>query len=151
MTALEDVVREAHDVADESSPEWPMQAMAVGEHLEAALASADALRDVSLRLVRLAEESRCDVVAGASDVGHRIAAAAVALADNGLKLFSPSGPAERVMLIDGALATGAQLIHAVRRLRAAGARDVLATVVLSVGAEAPELPEGLGAPKVLLG
>lgn len=151
MTALEDVVREALSVADDSSPEWPIRAMAVGEHLEAALASADALRDISLRLVRLAEESQCDVVAGASEVGHRLAAAAVALADNGLKLFSSSAPSERVMLIDGTLATGAQLIHAVRRLRAAGARDVFATVVLTVGAEIPELPEGLGAPKVLLG
>lgn len=150
MTELADVVREARSISDDSSPDWPLRAMEVGEHLASVLASGEALRDVSLSLVRLAEETNCAVVTGASEVGHRIAVVAVALADNGLKLFSVSSPSERVMVIEGALATGAQLIRTVRKLRAAGVNDVFVATVLAVGTDIPELPEGLGHPRAIL-
>lgn len=93
----------------------PGQALALaraGEELEQELSDSGHLRDVCDAIVLVAEELGCTSVSGASRLGERLAGAAVALANNGLRVYSHphnSKSEERVLVVDGLLVTGAQL------------------------------------------
>jgi hypothetical protein len=138
--ALDDVVQAAHSVMDGPTEEWGFRAMAVGERLEAELTQPDGLTEVSRSLIAIAEERGCTQILGASAVGERLAAAAVAIAHNGLSLFARGDPAESVLVVDGSLATGTQIARAARQAKQAGAHFTPAAVVISLG-PTPSIPD----------
>lgn len=134
--SLDELLVAARAVGEGPSEEWAFRAMDFGERLESELAHPDRLTEVSRQLVDIAARSNCEQVLGASAVGERLAAAAVALAGNGLRLFANGTPGERVLIVDGTLATGTQITKAIRQARAAGAQYTPAAVVVALaGAE----------------
>jgi hypothetical protein len=129
---MPEITEAAHAVAEGPREAWPFRAMAFGDQLDSALADPARLIDVSTRLVAVAEGHRCQAVIGASALGNRLASATVAIANNGLRIFDREAPTERVLIVDGSLATGTQVAKAARFARGAGARFTPAAVVVSL-------------------
>jgi orotate phosphoribosyltransferase len=126
------------------TPEWPVIAAALGDRLDDVLAEPDVLRQVVEALVDVATAHDAHAVLGASMAGALIAGAAVANAQNGLRAFGKRTPAERVVVIDGLLATGVNLARAVEAAREQGAQIVVAVAVTSARADVPEIPGASG-------
>jgi predicted amidophosphoribosyltransferase len=104
----------------------------VGEALEIELADPQTLVNTSTRLADIARKSGCLALTGASSVGNRLAAATVALAQDGLHLWRP-GETEPVLVIDGLLATGANLSSVAWHLRREGVERTVAAAVIKAG------------------
>lgn len=124
----------------ESDPDLPLALAQAGEELEQELSEADKVRTVCHAIVSIAEELKCQSLAGASRVGERLAGAAVALADNGLRVYSPphgSKREERVLIVDGLFVTGAQLARQAQVVIRSGGEAYGAVVLAVPGASAP--------------
>ena len=128
---LQDVEQAAEAVKRAPLSDRALAAASLGEALECELSAPEALRSVSRRIAELADELGCDSLMGASAVGERLAAAAVALSSNGLRL-QYGGSGQKVLIVDGLLVTGAQLSEAARSVRKAGAIHTAGAVVLSL-------------------
>jgi len=106
-------------------------ATTVGELLEEGLSAPGALREASTQVAETAQRYGYRALLGASPVGDRLAAAAVALAADGLFLYRgpDDGP---VLIVDGVLVTGVQLAAAARRVREDGVSRAGGAVLLAV-------------------
>src|SRR5262245_38751446 len=131
----------AEGVRQASEEDRLRRTIELGESLERALASPDDLRDVAKQVLAVAENLDCDAVIGASPVGDRLAAAAVAVGGNGLRSFTASGEIpEHLLLVDGLLATGAQIERAAKRAHDYGVARSSCAVVLSLLTEDDHTP-----------
>lgn len=108
---------------------WPDRVAAVAERLRNELADGDSLRDAGDRIRDLAGELRMQAVTGASRLGDQLAGAVVAVSHGALHLATPADT--EVLVLDGLLATGAQIEQAVRRLRAAGAERIVGVALVA--------------------
>lgn len=128
MRSLSDA-RHAVQTADDL--DWPFRIADLARHLETELGRPDVLVEVADRLVTIAKDYGCEAITGASRVGGELAGAVVARSANGLRLFSADDPADSVLVVDGVLATGAQLVRAVMAAKDAGAKRAVAVAVLA--------------------
>jgi orotate phosphoribosyltransferase-like protein len=129
------VLEEARAVDAAPREEWAFRAASLGESVETLTSRAEVLTEWAKQIADLADELNCQAVVGASAVGDRLAAAAVATAGNGLALYS-AGSANRVLVVDSVLATGAQVVRSIRTLQEQGATYTPAVVVIALdGAE----------------
>ena len=118
----------------------PLALAQAGEELEEELSQSDKLRAVCTAIVSVAEELECGALSGASGLGERLAGAAVALANNGLHVYSPprdSERHERVLIVDGLFVTGAQLARQAQAVIKGGGEPYGAVVLAVPGASAP--------------
>ncbi len=118
-------------VASARSEDWPFRVSDLARALEAELGRPDVLVAVANRLLTIAKDHGCQAVVGASRVGSHLAGALVARSVNALRLFSPAEPAESVLVVDGILATGTQVVRAVREARKAGAKHIVVAAALA--------------------
>lgn len=117
-------------VASASPEDWPFRVADLARDLEVELGQPDVLFEVADRLLAIAEDHGCQAVAGASRVGGQLAGAVVARAANGLRLFSAADPVDIVLVVDGILTTGTQIVRTVRAAKVAGAKQAVAAAVL---------------------
>ena len=108
---------------------WPDRVAALAENLRAELAGGASLRDAGDRIRQVAGEVGMQAVTGASRLGDQLAGAVVAVSNGGLHLATSADT--DVLVVDGLLATGSQIEHAVRRLRAAGAERVVGVALVA--------------------
>lgn len=131
--SLEQVISEARDLNSQPREEWPLGAVAVGDSLETALSMPDALLVIARAIAAEAESRGYDELVGASRVGDRLAGAAVATSHGRLSLRTRATNGDRkVLVVDGVLATGAQIARMARELRGSGASRIGAIVVLAL-------------------
>jgi orotate phosphoribosyltransferase len=83
-----------------------------------------------MRLVEVAHNLGCTAITGASALGERLAAAAVAVGKNGLHMYR-THEQDPVLIVDGILVTGSQIMSAAMRLNSEGAPRPAAAVVVS--------------------
>ena len=110
---------------------WPVAASGIGEVVAAQLANPELLVDIRERIAAVCVAEGCDAIAGASPIGDRIAGAVAAA--HSLRIFDDSIPSQRVLVVDGVLATGAALFLAIEEIHRAGAKETRAAVVLDLG------------------
>jgi adenine/guanine phosphoribosyltransferase-like PRPP-binding protein len=111
--------------------EWPFRVQVVSQELEAQISDPEFLLQVADELLAIAEKFGCQAVSGASTMGAQLAGALAARSSNGLRLFTPADSAENVLVVDGVLATGAQVVRAVNVTRHSGARRAIAAVLIA--------------------
>lgn len=127
---LKDIVGRSEEIGAPNE-EWPFRVAALAKGLETELAQPQVLRDIADQLLVLVERLGCEAVAGASYVGAQLAGVLVARSTNGLQLFAPDKPVDNVMVLDGVLATGTQIIRSVNSAREAGAKRVVGAALLA--------------------
>ena len=130
LTAVTD---EARSVGEGPREEYPFRVAVVGEHLELALADPGTLATVAQNVADVARKLSCQALAGASPLGERLAAAAVVTSDNGLRLYAGDDVPQRVLIVDGLLATGTRLAWTAQALKAAGVEKTPAAVLVTIG------------------
>jgi hypothetical protein len=128
---LQEVLLQIKAAAAGPEDDQLFMAAAAGESLERLLADPVELTKTSLRFAEVAHELGCSRVYGASDLGQRLAGAAIALSGNGLKDHTAGMDGQAVLIVDGLLVTGTQVASAARRARRDGAASVCAAVVAS--------------------
>ena len=121
------VVRTIRDL-DPSDDFFPLRAAAASEELEIVLTDPAALQLAADHVREAAEKVHADSVLGASQVGNRLAAAAVARGGT-LRMFAEATPGGHVLLVDSVLVTGYQLRLAEKLVRRYGATAVSACVL----------------------
>jgi len=129
---------------DPANPDWPFKVAELSEGLGNALSESPELKEISLALGRVADDCGCDAVTGASSLGERLAGAIVVGTDNGLALYSRDHPAGTVLIVDGLLATGAQISRKARLVREAGTDHVVGAVVLAEHGALADCREEIG-------
>jgi phosphoribosylpyrophosphate synthetase len=120
--------------------EWPVLAAALGDHLDEALGEPEVLREVVGRLLAIVVASDAQFVVSASSAGRLLVGAAMASTDVPLRALVRGARAERVIVVDGVLATGVNLSRAVEFARGSGAGTVVAVAVTSARRELPDIP-----------
>ena len=146
---LEAVAERTHALADAAEEEQLLRAAAEAEALARELSAADELNFVCAHFVDIAGQLGCDYVAGASAVGAQLAGATVALANNGLRLYSPADDARHVLLLDVLLITGSNIRESQREIAVGSAAEVSAAVVASAFGQLDAEALGLASLKVL--
>jgi hypothetical protein len=126
---LESVCAEADALRAAGDGEWALASAAIAEKLEVALAEPSGMTQVCAHVIELAAARGCTRLLGASSVGDRLAAVASTLASNGIRAGSPE-VGDRVMILDGCLATGWQVREAATRVCDSDATPVVAAVVI---------------------
>ena len=117
LAQLEDRLRE---IEDSDAIDLPFSLAEIGEQLERELADPTLLRAVADEISVAADELGCSRLVGASNVGERLAGAAVAVDKNGLRVLGPDEHAEDVLVIDGMVLTGTRLERTFAELRVRG-------------------------------
>lgn len=102
-----------------------------GQDVEDALTDPAQLRDMTRRLAAVAADTGAAMVTGASPLGHQLAGLVVGMTQAPLALWAQNGAHGTVLVIEGVLASGAQLTSAARRARAAGATRVVGAAVIA--------------------
>jgi hypothetical protein len=138
---LQEVLKQLRAAAACSEDEQLFLAAEAGESLERVLADPVELTRTSLRFVEVAHELGCNRVYGASDLGQRLAGAAIALSGNGLKDHTAGVEGQAVLIVDGLLVTGTQVASAARMARRGGAASVCAAVVASLESDVTRLKQ----------
>lgn len=126
---MADLANAAEDLRHQPAADL-VQAARLGDQLEALLWNPAELVAVSTAIAERAEQFGCKHVIGASDLGARLAAAAVAVSNNGL-----TGPPEdpegtRVCLVDGIISTGWNIRRTRAELLSRGVEAVAAVGVV---------------------
>jgi hypothetical protein len=111
--------------------EWSLRAAALGERLEQLCASGEVLATASEEIVAIANREGCVSLIGASPLGERLAGAAVAVAQNGLRIWDGKSTKRNVLVVDGLLVTGSQVSEAIQKLRSAGVGRAMAAVLMA--------------------
>jgi hypothetical protein len=99
--------------------------------LEGSLADPDRLRDVTVQLADVAAATGARMVTGSSPLGHQLAGLVAGMADPALTLWAQNGAHGTMLVIEGVLASGAQLTNTAKRARAAGADRVVGAAVVA--------------------
>jgi hypothetical protein len=130
IVALQHVIEEGRSLLDGESG-WVFRALALSESLDKELTAQDALSEVAARLRAVAVDSGCTLVAGASPTGERLAGAVVAGSEGALRLWSGAPESECILFLDGSVATGIQLVDAIRRAEHSGAPHAIGAAVIA--------------------
>jgi phosphoribosylpyrophosphate synthetase len=138
IEAIAELASEAS--AGPDTTDWPVRAAALGEQLEEALAEPNVLREIVMRLLEVAAQHDASAIMSASAAGRLIVGAAVASADTEIRALVNGTRAERVVVLDGVIATGVNLSRAVEVALGAGAQTVVAVAVTSARHELPDIP-----------
>lgn len=125
---------------DADTPTLPMAALEIGEAIERAMESSDTLIALARGFADVAGEAGCEAVVGASAIGDRLAAATVAVAANGLRLYGPDTEAGSLLVVDGVLVTGIQISKAIYAARQRGVVEICSAVVREVPGARPAFP-----------
>ncbi len=137
--SLADLAHAAEDLRHEEAADL-LQAASLGDQLESLLWNPTELVAVSTAIAERAEQLGCKHVVGASDMGGRLAAAAVAVSNNGLTGPPDDFEGKRVCVVDGIVSTGWNIRRARAELIAKGASAVVAVgVVRGILSEADDL------------
>jgi hypothetical protein len=123
---------------------WAVAITRAARGLEESLASPERLRDLTDQLSVIAERAGADMVTGSSPLGNQLAGSIVRSSARPLALWVANGARGTVLIVEGVLASGAQLTAAARRARAAGAARVVGAAVLGVPAGLAMCREELG-------
>lgn len=127
---MEQVLEPIAEVGDVGGG-WIAVIHRAGRDVEDALTDPAQLRDVTMRLAAVAAETGAAMVTGASPLGHQLAGLVVGMTQAPLTLWAQNGAHGTVLVIEGVLASGAQLTSAARRARAAGATRVVGAAVIA--------------------
>lgn len=126
-------------LTDTSTP-WAFQVSALSDRLAANLDKREYLLDVADRVLKVARDESCTTLVGASEAGRRIVEAALGR-DHGM-----DGPirGSMVLVVDGLLATGTNLVATADRVREEGAAGIAIVAALAdrTGLQAVELEVG---------
>jgi hypothetical protein len=137
---------EVDDLAPQPRPhsEWIDVILRAARELEESLGDPARLGEVTSQLADVAAATGARMVTGASPLGHQLAGLVAGKAKSPLALWAQNGAYGTVLVIEGVLASGAQLSSAARRARAAGADRVVGAAVIAE-------PNGLAACRRELG
>jgi hypothetical protein len=119
---------------DIEDPAFLLEAAALGEELEAVLATPDVLRETAVEIAQVARQWECSSVVGASSAGDRLAASVVTV-DGALQLLVQSSKPNRVLVVDTVLVTGFNLRSSAELARSLGATFVVGCVVTAAVAQ----------------
>lgn len=108
-----------------------MRTATLAEDLESLLADFQWLAEAAHRIAELANRKGCDALVGASELGNRLAGAAIAQAANGLRAHDTKSAPRHVLVLDGMYVTGSQIDRAAKLAADSGAGEVSAAVLLS--------------------
>jgi hypothetical protein len=111
--------------------DWIEVILRAGRELEDSLTDPDRLREVTAQLAEVAAATGAGMITGASPLGHQLAGLVVGMAKSPLALWAQNGAHGTVLVVEGVLASGAQLTSAARRARAAGAARVVGAAVVA--------------------
>jgi hypothetical protein len=110
---------------------WIEEIHRAGRDLEDSLTDPRRLREVTVQLAAVAADTGAAMVTGASPLGHQLAGLVVGMTKSPLALWAQNGAHGTVLVIEGVLASGAQLSSAAKRARAAGATRVVGAAVIA--------------------
>jgi hypothetical protein len=110
---------------------WLDQIISVARDLEESLTDSERLSALVSELAAVASAAGASMVTGASPLGHQLAGAMAASGPTRLALWAQNGARGTVLVIEGVLASGAQLASTARRARAAGASRVIGAAVIA--------------------
>jgi hypothetical protein len=102
-----------------------------GRELEDSLTDPDRLKEVTVQLAAVAADTGAAMITGASPLGHQLAGLVVGMTKSPPALWAQNGAHGTVLVIEGVLASGAQLTSTARRARAAGATRVVGAAVIA--------------------
>src|SRR5258708_28993841 len=108
-------------IASQSRDKWPFAVADASREIERHLGSSDVVRAAAARINQIAHEHGCDAIVGASPMGSVLAGAAVSASPNGLRLFVPTDTHPKVLAVETLLASGVQMLQAMRGAHAAHA------------------------------
>ncbi len=128
---LRSLANQAREVRDSTADDKLFLAAELGELLEESLFDPEFLAEVVDRIAAAAGTLGCEFITGASDLGDRLATAAVARAQNGIRVASAPQPDTRIGVVDGMLSTGWSISHKAAELRAQGVHEIVAITVLA--------------------
>ncbi len=134
------------DLGEHPGPDgdWIDVILRAARDLEGSLADPDQLRSVTVQLADVAAATGARMVTGASPLGHQLAGLVAGMATPALTLWAQNGAHGTMLVIEGVLASGAQLTNTARRARAAGADRVVGAAVIAE-------PSGLASCRLELG
>ena len=136
--------------ASEALGEWPFSIVTLSRELAAGLAGPEALRGIATQIQDIAEKFECTAIVGASRFGDELAGAVVATSGNGLRIFSTEEPTESVLVIDGVLSTGAQILRMIRTAKNGGAKRAVGLAILGSSQALKWCKEEIGEPVMAL-
>ena len=128
----------------QSNGSWIEEIHRAGRELEDSLTDPVRLEEVTAQLAAVAADTGAVMITGASPLGHQLAGLVVGMTKTPLALWAQNGAHGTVLVVEGVLASGAQLTGAAKRARAAGAARV-------VGAAVVAEPRGLASSRQELG
>jgi hypothetical protein len=118
-------------IADPAS--WPVEVQRANHALEEELTDRARLEAIGAALADVARETGATMVTGASPLGHQLAGYVASHNDAGVVLWAQNGARGTVLVIEGVLVSGAQMISTARRAGAAGADRVVGAAVVAAG------------------
>ena len=128
--SLAEITEAAEVLRSDSSDDRLLKAAELADQLDSALWDPTNLIEVSTAVAARAAELGCTIIAGASPVGDRIAAAAVALADTGVSGLTEEAVGQRICVVDGFVSTGWNIRNAVAEIEMQGSKSVVAVALL---------------------
>jgi hypothetical protein len=140
MATLAQLVDRLREIEGSDAIDLPFSLAEIAEELERELADPVVLRAVADEIGVAAQELGCSRLVGASDVGERLAGAAVAVGKNGLRPLGPDEHANDVLVVDAVVLTGARLERAFAKLKA---RGITPRGVAALLASTPAAPDEL--------
>jgi len=109
---------------------WPVEVQRANHALEEELTDRGRLEAIGAALAKVARETGATMVTGASPLGHQLAGYLASRDDAGVALWAQNGARGTVLVIEGVLVSGAQMLGTARRARAAGADRVVGAAVV---------------------
>ncbi|MFI5259441.1 MAG: hypothetical protein ACHQ01_07535 [Candidatus Limnocylindrales bacterium] len=110
---------------------WIEAIRRAGRELEDSLTDPARLKDLTVQLAAVAADTGAAMITGASPLGHQLAGLVVGMTKSPVALWAQNGAHGTVLVIEGVLASGAQLTSTARRARAAGAVRVVGAAVIA--------------------
>lgn len=109
---------------------WPEEVQRANHALEEELTDRRRLEAIGAALAEVARGTGATMVTGASPLGHQLAGYLASREDAGVALWAQNGARGTVLVIEGVLVSGAQMLGTARRARAAGADHVVGAAVV---------------------
>lgn len=129
--AVKNLETKALVVAGRPQGDWASGILSAARELEEALADPDRLNEVASQLAAVADATGAGMITGASSLGNQLAGIVAGRAARPLTLWTQNGAHGTVLVVEGVLASGAQLARTASRVRAAGAARVVGAAVVA--------------------
>ena len=117
--------------ADDPTASWTMAVRRANHDLERALTDRGRLEAIAASLAVIVRTTGATMVTGASPLGHQLAGVIASRTDVSVALWAQNGASGTILVVEGVLVSGAQMIAAARRAQAAGASVVVGAAVLA--------------------